>query len=119
MPEAVIVSSVRTPVGKAPKGALRTVRPDDLAATAIRGALARVPNLDPSEIDDVVLGCATPEAEQGLNVARVASRRPTRHMLRDDHQPLLLLWPTGHRTRRQRNRSGLERSPRRRRYRIH
>jgi acetyl-CoA acyltransferase len=75
MPEAVIVSSVRTPVGKAPKGSLRTVRPDDLAATAIRGALAKVPSLDPNAIDDVILGCATPEAEQGLNVARIASLR--------------------------------------------
>ena len=75
MPEAVIVSSVRTPVGKAPKGALRNTRPDDLAATAIRGALSRVPSLDAKEIDDVILGCATPEAEQGLNVARIASLR--------------------------------------------
>ncbi|GAB6063755.1 acetyl-CoA C-acyltransferase [Deferrisoma palaeochoriense] len=72
MREAVIVSSVRTPVGKAFKGALATVRPDDLAAVAIKGALARVPNLDPAEIDDVILGCAFPEAEQGLNVARLA-----------------------------------------------
>ncbi len=72
MREAVIVSSVRTPVGKAFKGALSTVRPDDLAAVAIKGALARVPNLDPAEIDDVILGCAFPEAEQGLNVARLA-----------------------------------------------
>jgi acetyl-CoA acyltransferase len=75
MPEAVIVSSVRTPVGKAPNGSLRHTRPDDLAATAIRGALARVPNLALTEIDDVILGCATPEAEQGLNVARIASLR--------------------------------------------
>jgi acetyl-CoA acyltransferase len=75
VPEAVIVSSVRTPVGKAPKGNLRTVRPDDLAATAIRGALAKIPSLDAKQIDDVILGCATPEAEQGLNVARIASLR--------------------------------------------
>ncbi len=72
MREAVIVSSVRTPVGKAFKGALSTVRPDDLAAVAIKGALERVPALDPAEIDDVILGCAFPEAEQGLNVARLA-----------------------------------------------
>jgi acetyl-CoA acyltransferase len=75
MTEAVIVSAVRTPVGKAPGGTLRTTRPDELAATAIREAVARVPGLDPSEIEDVVLGCAMPEAEQGLNVARIASLR--------------------------------------------
>ncbi len=72
MREAVIVSSVRTPVGKAFRGALSTVRPDDLAAVAIRGALEKVPQLDPAEVDDVILGCAFPEAEQGLNVARLA-----------------------------------------------
>ncbi len=75
MIDAVIVSAVRTPVGKAPAGALRTARPDDLAALAIRDAVLRVPALDPGEIDDVVLGCAMPEAEQGLNVARIASLR--------------------------------------------
>jgi acetyl-CoA acyltransferase len=75
MREAVIVSTVRTPVGKAGRGSLATARPDDLAATAIEGALARVPQLDKSEIDDVVLGCAHPEAEQGMNVARIASLR--------------------------------------------
>src|SRR5215469_8812038 len=73
--EAVIVSSVRTPVGKAFKGSLRATRPDDLAAIAIREALARVPSLKPSEIEDVILGCAMPEAEQGMNVARIASLR--------------------------------------------
>ena len=62
MREAVIVRSVRTAVGKAPKGALRTTRPDDLAATAIKEAIARTKGLDPREIDDVVIGCATPEA---------------------------------------------------------
>src|SRR5271154_5713244 len=75
MREAVIVSAVRTPVGKSGKGTLATTRPDDLAATAIKGALARVPALDPKEIDDVILGCAMPEAEQGMNVARIASLR--------------------------------------------
>jgi acetyl-CoA acyltransferase len=75
MREAVIVSSVRTPVGKAYKGTLRATRPDDLAATAISGALARVPQLDKKEIEDVILGCAMPEAEQGMNVARIASLR--------------------------------------------
>src|SRR4051795_9523050 len=75
MREAVIVSSVRTPVGKAYKGTLRATRPDDLAAVAIKGALERVPQLDPKEIEDVIIGCAMPEAEQGMNVARIASLR--------------------------------------------
>jgi acetyl-CoA acyltransferase len=75
MREAVIVSSVRTAVGKSGRGTLATTRPDELAAVAIRGALARVPALDPKEIDDVILGCAMPEAEQGMNVARIASLR--------------------------------------------
>ena len=73
MPEAVIVSSVRTAVGKAGKGTLRATRPDDMAATAIQGALARTPALSASMVDDVILGCAMPEAEQGMNVARIAS----------------------------------------------
>jgi len=75
MREAVIVSSIRTAVGKSGKGALRTTRPDDLAAVAIKGALERVPQVDPKEIEDVIIGCATPEAEQGMNVARIASLR--------------------------------------------
>lgn len=75
MPEAVIVSGARTAVGKASKGSLRTVRPDDMAAAAIRAAIARAPGLDPNEIDDVMIGCAMPEAEQGLNVARPAAIR--------------------------------------------
>jgi acetyl-CoA acyltransferase len=75
MREAVIASSVRTPVGKAYKGALRTTRPDDLAAIAIQEVIRRVPGLDPKEIDDVILGCAMPEAEQGMNVARNAAMR--------------------------------------------
>ncbi len=75
MNEVVIASAVRTPVGKAPRGTLRTTRPDDLAAVAITGALARIPQLDKAEVDDVILGCAMPEAEQGMNVARVASFR--------------------------------------------
>jgi acetyl-CoA acyltransferase len=75
MREVVIASSVRTPVGKAYKGTLRATRPDDLAAVAIRGALERVPQLDPKEIGDVILGCAMPEGEQGMNVARIASLR--------------------------------------------
>src|SRR5581483_11649652 len=75
MREVVIVSSVRTPVGKAYKGTLRATRPDDLGAVAIKGALERVPQVDLREIEDVIMGCAMPEAEQGMNVARIASLR--------------------------------------------
>jgi acetyl-CoA acyltransferase len=75
MPEAVIVSAVRTPVGRAYKGSLKSTRPDDLAALAIKEALARLPGFDPKEIDDVILGCAMPEGEQGMNVARIAALR--------------------------------------------
>jgi acetyl-CoA acyltransferase len=75
MKEAVLVSAVRTPVGRAPSGVLRATRPDELGAIVIREAIARAPGLDPAEIDDVILGCAMPEAEQGLNVARIASLR--------------------------------------------
>jgi acetyl-CoA acyltransferase len=75
MREVVIASSVRTPVGRAFKGTLRATRPDELGALAIRGALERVPQLDAPEIEDVILGCAMPEAEQGMNVARIASLR--------------------------------------------
>ncbi len=75
MSEAVIVSAVRTPVGRAPKGALSTSRPDDLAALAIRAALEKVPALNCTEVDDVILGCAQPEGEQGWDVARWAALR--------------------------------------------
>jgi acetyl-CoA acyltransferase len=75
MADAVIVSAARTPVGKAPNGTLRGTRPDELAAVAIGEALKRARGIDPAEIDDVILGCAMPEAEQGLNVARIASLR--------------------------------------------
>jgi acetyl-CoA acyltransferase len=75
MKEVVIASVVRTPVGKAFKGTLRATRPDELAAVAIKGALARVPQLEAQSIEDVILGCAMPEAEQGMNVARIASLR--------------------------------------------
>ncbi|MDE3148046.1 MAG: acetyl-CoA C-acyltransferase [Acidobacteriota bacterium] len=75
MPEAVLVSAVRTPIGRAPKGALSTTRPDDLAALVVGKVLDRVPALDKSEIDDVILGCAQPEGEQGWNVARWAALR--------------------------------------------
>jgi acetyl-CoA acyltransferase len=75
MKDAVIVSAVRTPVGKAKRGGLATVRPDDMAATTIQALLKRTPNLDPAEIEDVVIGCAFPEGEQGLNMARMISLR--------------------------------------------
>ena len=75
MTDAVIVSAVRTPVGKAPKGTLSATRPDEMGAAAIAEALKRAPGLDAREIDDVILGCAMPEAEQGMNVARIASLR--------------------------------------------
>jgi acetyl-CoA acyltransferase len=75
MKDAVIVSAVRTAVGKAPNGTLRGTRPDDLAAAVITEALRRAPGIAPSEVDDVIFGCAMPEAEQGLNVARIASLR--------------------------------------------
>jgi acetyl-CoA acyltransferase len=75
MHDAVIVAAVRTAVGKAPGGALRATRPDELAAAAIGAALARAPGIEPQEVDDVILGCAMPEAEQGMNVARIASLR--------------------------------------------
>ena len=75
MKEAVVVSAARTPLGKAPHGALRNTRPDDMAAVVIDAALQRAPGFDRADIDDVILGCAMPEAEQGLNVARIASLR--------------------------------------------
>jgi len=75
MQDAVIVSATRTAVGRAPNGALKTVRPDEMAATVIAEALRRAPGVEPSDVEDVILGCAMPEAEQGLNVARIASLR--------------------------------------------
>ena len=75
MQDAVIVSATRTAVGRAPNGALKTVRPDEMAATVIAEALRRAPGIEPSDVEDVILGCAMPEAEQGLNVARIASLR--------------------------------------------
>src|SRR5438445_2027551 len=75
MKEAVIVSAVRTAVGKAPKGTLRDTRPDEMGAAVIKEAMARVPGLEASEIEDVIMGCAMPEAEQGMNVARAAAIR--------------------------------------------
>ena len=75
MNEAVIVAGLRTAVGKAPRGSLRTTRPDDMAAEVIRALLAKTPELDPAMIEDVIIGCATPEGESGTNVARIASLR--------------------------------------------
>ena len=75
MRDAVIASAVRTPVGKAPKGTLRTTRPDEMAAVTIQAALSQSNGIDPAEVDDVIIGCAMPEAEQGMNVARIASLR--------------------------------------------
>lgn len=75
MTDAVIVAAARTPIGKAPNGMFRTTRPDDLAGAVIAEVLRRTPRLDPAEVEDVIIGCAMPEAEQGLNVARIASLR--------------------------------------------
>ncbi|MCW5934061.1 MAG: acetyl-CoA C-acyltransferase [Fimbriimonadia bacterium] len=75
MQDAYVVAATRTAIGKAPRGSLRNTRPDDLAAVALKGALTQVPGLDPKEIEDVVFGCAMPEGEQGMNVARIAILR--------------------------------------------
>ena len=75
MNEAVIVAALRTAVGKAPRGSLRTTRPDDMAAEVIRALMAKTPQLKPEELDDVILGCAAPEGEAGTNVARIAALR--------------------------------------------
>ncbi|MEY2856037.1 MAG: hypothetical protein RLZZ74_346 [Cyanobacteriota bacterium] len=75
MKEAYIVSSVRTAIGKAPRGTLHSVRPDDLGAIAVQGAIARIPDLDPGQIEDVIMGCAFPEGEQGFNLGRIVARR--------------------------------------------
>src|SRR5437867_2561519 len=75
MRDALIVSAVRTAVGKAPKGTLRNTRPDEMGAAVIKEAIGRVPGLEASEIEDVIMGCAMPEAEQGMNVARAAAIR--------------------------------------------
>src|SRR5437016_3276704 len=75
MTEAVVVDCVRTAVGKAPRGSLRTTRPDDMAAAVIQALIKRYPQVPVEEIDDVILGCAMPEGEQGMNVARIAALR--------------------------------------------
>src|SRR6266487_4186718 len=86
MPEAVIVSTARSPIGRAVKGSLREVRPDDLATTVIRAALDKVPQLDPRDIEDLYLGCGLPGGEQGFNMARVVSV-----LLGYDHLPAATL----------------------------
>src|SRR5215472_5444873 len=73
MPEAVIVSAARTPIGRASKGALKAIRADDMGAVAIRGALSRIPSFDYTSIEDVIVGCAFPEGEQGMNLARMVT----------------------------------------------
>src|SRR4051812_34413079 len=75
MAEAVIIDCLRTPVGKAPRGTLRAVRPDDMAAEVIRTLLNKYPSISAAEIEDVILGCAMPEAESGMNMARIAALR--------------------------------------------
>src|ERR1700674_5036000 len=75
MRDAIIVSAVRTAIGKAPKGTLKDTRPDEMGAAVIKEAMARVPGLEMSEIEDVIMGCAMPEAEQGMNIARAAAIR--------------------------------------------
>src|SRR5579862_3823751 len=75
MPEAVIIDCLRTAVGKAPRGTLRNSRPDDMAAAVFKQLLEKHKEIDPREIDDVILGCAIPEAESGMNMARVAALR--------------------------------------------
>jgi acetyl-CoA acyltransferase len=73
--DAYIVSSVRTAIGKAPRGTLHNLRPDDMGAAVVKGAIAHIPNLDPSQIDDLIFGCSFPEAEQGFNIGRVIAQR--------------------------------------------
>src|ERR687889_744714 len=73
MPEAVIVATARSPIGRAAKGSLRDLRPDDLATTIVRAALDKVPQLDPKDIDDLMLGCGLPGGESGFNMGRVVA----------------------------------------------
>src|SRR5262245_59887810 len=82
MPEAVIVATARSPIGRAVKGSLRDLRPDDLTTTIVRAALDKVPQLDPKDIDDLYLGCGLPGGEQGFNMGRVVAT-----LLGYDHLP--------------------------------
>src|SRR3954469_4817181 len=86
MPDAVIVATARSPIGRAHKGSLRDLRPDDLAATIVRAALDQVPQLDPRDIDDLYLGCGLPGGEQGFNLGRVVAT-----LLGYDHLPAATL----------------------------
>ena len=106
MEEVVIVSAARTAIGKSPKGSLRETRPDDLAAEVLKAVLERAPGVAPEDIDDVILGCATPEAEQGLECRphRRAPGRFSAQYARPDHQPLLRVRSGSHRYRRRQNR---------------
>ncbi len=99
MREAVIVSSVRTAVGKAPKGTLRATRPDDLAAVAIKEAVSRAKGLEPRQIEDVILGCAMPEGGTGneRRANRVAASGFAGGIVGDDDQSVLLVGPASHR----------------------
>ena len=109
MPEAVIVAATRTPIGRARKGSLVDARPDDLAAFAIDAALRQVPELDRSEIVDVMVGCGFPQEKQGMNLARRVglARRPPGDGSRHDREPFLRVEPAD-------DPHGLSRHPRRR-----
>ena len=97
MPEAVIVATARSPIGRAFKGSLKDLRPDDLAATIVRAALDKVPALDPRDIDDLMLGCGLPGGEQGYNMGRVVSvLLGMDHLPGHDDHPLLLLLAADH-----------------------
>ena len=96
MPEAVIVAATRSPIGRARKGSLKDVRPDDLAAQTIRAALDQVPHLDPATIDDLQLGCAIPEGYQGGNLARTVAVKLGLTPCRRDRHPLLRLLDPDH-----------------------
>jgi acetyl-CoA acyltransferase len=118
--KAYIVAAARTPVGRAFKGAFRNTRPDDLLAHALRGVLAQTPSLDPAAIDDVLVGCAMPEAEQGMNVARIgALLAACPSVPACDRQPLLLVRPADHRHGRRPHPPRRRRRDDRRRHRVH
>ncbi len=93
MPEAVIVATARSPIGRANKGSLVDVRPDDLAATMVRAVMDKVPQLDPAEIEDVIMGCAQPAGEQGYNLGRVVALLAGHGRPRHHREPLLLVEP--------------------------
>ena len=93
MPEAVIVATARSPIGRAFKGSLKDIRPDDLATQMVQAVLAKVPQLPLDEIDDLIMGCGSPAGEQGNNVARVVSRAGRPAGAGRDREPLLLVEP--------------------------